>query len=103
MPDQACVLERNGILEDRRAELTVAIAARGIPDAAALVVCGSAVQMIRRQYVRIGAAALIGLGTIALGIYVAMATVPFSMLTLNSPKLAFAGVTGQTWPGVRQY
>jgi hypothetical protein len=59
--------------------------------------------MIRRQYVRIGSGALIGLGTIALGIYVAMATVPFSMLTLNNPKLAFAGVTGQTWPGVRQY
>jgi len=59
--------------------------------------------MIRQLHVRIGSAALIALGSIALAIYVVMATVPFSMLTRNEPLLSFAGITREMWPGVRQY
>lgn len=59
--------------------------------------------MVRGNHSRTGTVVLAALGAIALGIYVAKATLPFSITTLNQPLLAFAGITGQTWPGVYQY
>jgi hypothetical protein len=58
---------------------------------------------IREPNFGIGSVMLAVLGATALGIYIAKAALPFSVVTLDRPKLAFAGVTGQTWPGVLQY
>lgn len=59
--------------------------------------------MTRTEHARTGSVALAALGAIVLGIYVVKAALPFSLLTLDRPLLAFAGITGQNWPGVYQY
>jgi hypothetical protein len=50
-----------------------------------------------------GSVMLTALGVIALGLYIVNAALPFSILTLDRPLLAFAGETHQTWAGVQQY
>jgi hypothetical protein len=59
--------------------------------------------VVRGPHFQIGSVTLAGLGAISLGIYIAEATLPFSIITLDRPLLAFAGITGQNWPGVGQY
>jgi len=59
--------------------------------------------VIRGFQVRIGSVTLTVLGAIALGLYIVHAALPFSIITLDRPLLAFAGETRQTWAGVQQY
>jgi hypothetical protein len=62
---------------------------------------------VRRGTIRgpnfcIGSVLLAGLGVVALGIYIAKAALPFSILTLDRAGLGFAGVN-PGWSGVQEY